>query len=398
MSTFDTNALVSGGTGKHPGIISSGGGITSPDGIRHRVEQIETQERVQLLRALHRPPAAPPPPVRISFETPGVGAVKLTWRPVDDSRVFGYNVYGSPKNNPNSMDRIGFQPQVPDPRQGQVVYVDTITAGENAFYYVAAVNRAGLESAKVPMHLGTPPNTVAATSARPVYEDEFPPTVIDDTDAGLILRLYSTWRWFEALGVANLIGSTASVTAGYPGEFLYKVSGINQSILLRPYFTSAPNWFKNTDLFDSYMTQYVQWTGTVTDLRFGFIGTATAANPPTDGIYFEKLAADTNWFLVCRKDGAPPTQTRVDTGVAANNAFEGRELFRLRRVDATTIGATVGSGSEVTSTTNIPTANQANLDPFMGLVTGGGAGGTGIFTFDLWRIFFTGLGAKRPPV
>lgn len=43
-----------------------------------------------------------------------------------------------------------------------------------------------------------------------------------------------------------------------------------------------------------------------------------ANNPPTNGIYFEKLAADTNWFCVARASGV---QTRVDSGVATTTNF-----------------------------------------------------------------------------
>lgn len=38
-----------------------------------------------------------------------------------------------------------------------------------------------------------------------------------------------------------------------------------------------------------------------------------SANPPNDGVYFEKLDADTNWFCVVRISGGGPT--RVDSGV-----------------------------------------------------------------------------------
>lgn len=391
----DINSLVSSGSRKYPYLISGGQESVSSDGVRRRIEVVENQERIQLMGALARPPAAPPPPTRISFDTPGIGAVKLTWKPVDDVRVYGYNIYGSSVNNPNTAPRVGFQAQVPDPRQGQVVYVDTITAGANAFYWVSAANRAGPESPRIPMHLGTPPATVSAGGARPVYEDDFPPTVIDDTDAGLILRLYSTWRWWDAgANPATLIGSQAS-SLGYPGSFIYQSAGINRVSVFRPYQLSSPNWFKNTDLFDSYFTTDVRWLATTTDLRIGYIGNSASTMPPANGIYFEKLAADTNWFLVTRAAGV---ETRVDTGVAVQNGFELWELFRLRRVNATTIGGKVGSGSEVTSTTNIPTANSANLDPFLAVVNGASAGASGTFDIDIWRIFFTGLGAKRPTV
>lgn len=46
---------------------------------------------------------------------------------------------------------------------------------------------------------------------------------------------------------------------------------------------------------------------------------------PTNGQYFEKLDADTNWFCVTRAAGV---QTRTDTGVAVNTAFHTFSIIR----------------------------------------------------------------------
>jgi hypothetical protein len=45
--------------------------------------------------------------------------------------------------------------------------------------------------------------------------------------------------------------------------------------------------------------------------RLGLLG--ALADPPDDGVYFEKLTTDSNWFYVCR---AGTVQTRVDSGIA----------------------------------------------------------------------------------
>ncbi len=88
-----------------------------------------------------------------------------------------------------------------------------------------------------------------------------------------------------------------------------------------------------------------------TRLRVGLVADVTNGTV-TDGIFFEKLEADTNWFCVTRASG---TQTRTDTGVAAAtgafNTFEIQKsgtswLFYLNRV----LEATHTSGQ------NIPTA------------------------------------------
>lgn len=52
---------------------------------------------------------------------------------------------------------------------------------------------------------------------------------------------------------------------------------------------------------------------------------SVASNPPADGIYFEKLNADTNWFCVTRSGGV---ETRTDTGVAVSTNFIALEYSR----------------------------------------------------------------------
>lgn len=54
-----------------------------------------------------------------------------------------------------------------------------------------------------------------------------------------------------------------------------------------------------------------------TTTRIGSIEPVTAS-PPTNGIYLEKLDADTNWFCVTRSGGV---QTRTDSGVAITTNF-----------------------------------------------------------------------------
>lgn len=54
-----------------------------------------------------------------------------------------------------------------------------------------------------------------------------------------------------------------------------------------------------------------------TTARVGAMNSA-AASPPADGIYLEKLDADTNWFCVNRAGGA---QTRTASGVAVSTNF-----------------------------------------------------------------------------
>ncbi len=95
-----------------------------------------------------------------------------------------------------------------------------------------------------------------------------------------------------------------------------------------------------------------------TTIRAGMFGSVSSFDSPTDGVYLEHLAADTNWFCVTR---ASSTETRTDTAVAFSASAV---ALQTRRVDASTIGckvastlAGIASATEVTNTTNIPTAD-----------------------------------------
>jgi hypothetical protein len=93
-------------------------------------------------------------------------------------------------------------------------------------------------------------------------------------------------------------------------------------------------------------------------LRIG-LGASATSNPPADGIYLEKLAADTAWFGVTR---AASSENRAATGVTvvAGTWYK----LRLRRIDASTVGFTVNGGTEVTATLTIPTTA---MQPFFAI-------------------------------
>ena len=87
------------------------------------------------------------------------------------------------------------------------------------------------------------------------------------------------------------------------------------------------------------------------DIRVGLASDLTA-NPPTNGVYFEKLAADTNWFAVARISGV---QTRTDLGVA----FAADWIkVKIRRIDASTVGFTANALAEIQIATNVPLATN----------------------------------------
>lgn len=85
-----------------------------------------------------------------------------------------------------------------------------------------------------------------------------------------------------------------------------------------------------------------------TFFRFG-LNNDVASDPPVDGVYFELLSTDTNFFAVTRDNN---TQTRTDTGVAwvANTWYTLTITKDANNNPKFTINTT-----DITNTTNIPT-------------------------------------------
>ena len=126
------------------------------------------------------------------------------------------------------------------------------------------------------------------------------------------------------LPVANHAGlifrSTGATSTTRTRLWLPKQQGYN----IIPLFHSD-EWF---DVF------FVVNFGNTTDIRYrvGWFQVAdpgsTGDDPPNNGIYFEHLNTDTNWFAVCR---ATSTETRTNTNKALDTNYH---KFRIRRVKA----------------------------------------------------------------
>jgi hypothetical protein len=155
-------------------------------------------------------------------------------------------------------------------------------------------------------------------------------------------------------GGATLVGYTAS-TAGHLGINYITCAasiGAKNSIYLGPNALLLPSV-----AFDAAFIVGLYDKDSDTGNRVGFTSdpTAALASPASDGIYFEKLAADTNWFAVCRASG---TQTRTDTGIATTSLSYVH--LRIRRASASRIEFTIGNPTNqqptVSTSTNVPTA------------------------------------------
>jgi hypothetical protein len=151
--------------------------------------------------------------------------------------------------------------------------------------------------------------------------------------------------WSVASGTVTFLASTAD----HPG-IIRKSTGTTSGTMAN-LFMPATNGLAllPSVLFDTTWITRLNTNDTDTLQRLG-LSSGVATNPASDGIWIEKLEADTSWFGVCRSGS---TQTRTAALLACDTSFH---RWRIRRVDASTIGFTVDGGTEVTVTTNIPTA------------------------------------------
>lgn len=88
-----------------------------------------------------------------------------------------------------------------------------------------------------------------------------------------------------------------------------------------------------------------------TTVRYG-LSDGWGTNPPTAGIYFEKLDGDTNWFCVNRVSGVE-TGTHIDSGVAVTTSFVKFQINRTRGGSSFLINGVSVCSSPMTG--NLPT-------------------------------------------
>lgn len=117
----------------------------------------------------------------------------------------------------------------------------------------------------------------------------------------------------------------------------------------------------------------------------GLGDTLATVGDQANGIYFQVLSADTNWFIVSSNAS---TRTRVDTGIAyATNTWI--KLKFTINADGTSIQANInGSNVGTAITTNIPTSAISPLAKVDG-IAGGTASDTDIDIFKLTKTLTT---------
>lgn len=89
------------------------------------------------------------------------------------------------------------------------------------------------------------------------------------------------------------------------------------------------------------------------DLRFGLLADASDATP-NDGIYLERLAADTSYFGVCRA-GNSQTRTSALKSVVAGEWTK----IEISRLSSGSVGFSIDGAADVVLTTNVPSATAS---------------------------------------
>lgn len=181
--------------------------------------------------------------------------------------------------------------------------------------------------------LQTPQSTLYSYHNTIVLQDDF-------IGGGILNGSVGQLGW----SVAGSITSQNSV-ANYIGIVRLDTTGVSG--------TPARLNFQSSSMFDSATPYSSLWITRLdtndanTTIRIG-AANSVAGNPPNDGIYIEKLDADTNYFCVTR---SASTQTRTDSGIAVTTNFT--ELSRV--VTATSVLFYINGVLVCTHTTNIPT-------------------------------------------
>lgn len=151
------------------------------------------------------------------------------------------------------------------------------------------------------------------------------------------------WNTFQ--GSTNVVAGVA----GHPGiiqRSTTSTSGTLAAMYLGNSASNGPLWADDTVSHE--MMVRLNTNDANTTVRVGLTQSGASATPG-EAAYFEKLDADTNWFIVTRHSSI---QTRADTGVAVGTGWI---TFRVRRTDATHFGFTINGGTETTTTANLPT-------------------------------------------
>lgn len=154
----------------------------------------------------------------------------------------------------------------------------------------------------------------------------------------------------SSAGTSGFAGKASEL--GHPGLFTLSTGATSATVAGMTCFANGVGMLHVDDLFDFMVVMRLNNNDTDTQVRVGLF-TATG-DPSSNGIYFEKLYADTNWQAVTRY-GA--TQTRAAMAAVSTSWV----TLRVRRYAANDIRFSIDGGAETKNTTNVPTGLSLNL-------------------------------------
>jgi hypothetical protein len=182
------------------------------------------------------------------------------------------------------------------------------------------------------------------------------------------------WGWSGGAGVYS------PNVANHPGIFT-RSTGASGGTVAYTYLVPATGTGHNNGLVNgAYTVTYVvrvDQADTDTAVRVGVMQTYTA-DPPDNGMYFEKLYADTNWFAVTRSSSTQ-TGTRTDTNVAVSTDFI---VMTVERASATVTTYYLDGVLVATHSSNIYTGL---LNPSFHIINQSGTKTLSIDYFELDR-------------
>ena len=139
--------------------------------------------------------------------------------------------------------------------------------------------------------------------------------------------------------------------ANHPGTIIVDTGASSGTTARINCFGTGHIDYRATTISNVWIVKLAQ-TDAFTLARVGIMS-SLGVSPPTEGVYFERLAADTNWFAVTMSNSTPAT--RADTGIAASTNWV---RFRTEGSSAS-VRFYINDVLVATQTTQIP--NQATL-------------------------------------
>lgn len=147
---------------------------------------------------------------------------------------------------------------------------------------------------------------------------------------------------------------TNSYQAGvqdHPGILQLSTGGTSGGIgAIRPRGNNLAELDTTSLGFDIQFVARLNTNDANTAMRLGLGTDPGGTSFGTNGIFFEKAAADTSWFGNLRSGSA---DNRTAAILACDTSWH---TFRIRRIDATTVGFSIDDGAEVTATTGLASA------------------------------------------